>query len=158
MGYLNPIQLAALVIVGVLLVVADAHSRQGTTWGEYHVGSNHSEVGYTDRTGYHKFNENNTGGGISYEVSNNFEVGAGFFKNSYNNRSVYGGVDFHTSRARYLSVGVSLGPITGYKDTPQGNRWMVLPNVVFGNDKVRTKIGYIPGDVSVMTLTVGIGF
>jgi len=158
MGYLNPIQLALLIIAGLLLVCLDARAVQGTTWGEYHVGSNHSAPGYTDASGYHKFNENNTGGGISHEVSNNFEVGAGFFKNSYSNRSVYGGVDFHTSRTRYVSVGVSLGPITGYKDTPQATRWMVLPNVVFGNDKIRTKIGYIPGDVSVMTLTMGVGF
>lgn len=158
MGYLNPIQLAALIIVGLLLVVADAHSVQGQYWGEYHVGSNHSEPGYRDRDGYHEFNENNTGGGLSYEVSNNFEVGAGFFKNSYNNRSVYGGIDFHTSRTRYLSVGVALGPITGYQNTPQATHWMILPNIVFGTGRVRTKIGYIPGDVSVTTLTVGVGF
>ena len=178
MGYLNPIQLAAMIIVGMLLVVADAHSVQGQYWGEYHVGSNHSQkyyylktpncyIGRVDgkrhcfageRTVRHEFNENNTGGGISYEVTNNFEVGAGFFKNSFGNTAVYGGVDFHTSRARYVSVGVSLGPITGYKDTIMDTHWMILPNVVFGNDRVRTKIGYIPGDVSVTTLTVGIGF
>ena len=158
MGYLNPIQLAALIIAGLLLVVADAHSVHSQYWGEYHVGSNHSQPGYFDRNGYREFNENNTGGGITYEIDNNVEVLGGFFKNSYNNTAVYGGFDFHTSRARYVSVGVALGPITGYKDTPQNAYWMVLPNVVFGNDKVRTKIGYIPGDVSVMTLTVGIGF
>lgn len=158
MGYLNPIQLAALIIAGLVLIAFDAHSRQGTTWGEYHVGSNHSQSYYYDETGRHDFNENNTGGGISHEVSNNFEVGAGFFKNSYSNTSMYGGIDIHTSRARYVSIGVSLGPITGYADTPQGNRWMILPNLVFGNDRIRTKIGYIPGDVSVTTLTIGVGF
>ncbi|MCP4342896.1 MAG: hypothetical protein GY799_29440 [Desulfobulbaceae bacterium] len=122
------------------------------------MGSNHSEPGYWTRDGYREFNENNTGGGISHEISNNFEVGAGFFKNSYGNRSVYGGVDFHTSRTRLVSIGVSLGPITGYANTPQATHWMVLPNIVMNYGPVRTKIGYIPGDISVLTYTVGVGF
>lgn len=158
MGYLNPIQLAMLIIVGMLLVVADAHSAPGTYWGEYHVGSRHSTAGYYENGQFHKWNENNTGGGISYEVTDNFEVGAGFFKNSYSNHSFYAGVDFHTSSYRYLRAGISLAPITGYKDTPQGNRFMVLPNIVMQTGKVRTKVGILPGDVTLVTLTVGVAF
>ncbi len=150
-----------------------AHASEGTIWGEYHVGSNHSEPGYyqpkyyTSRvtnkpvqvgSTYHEYNENNTGGGLSYEVTNHIEIGAGFFKNSYHNTSIYSGADLHTDRRKRISVGISVAAVTGYKDTPENTHVMILPNVVVGNEHLRMKIGYVPGAVSLTTLTVGIGF
>lgn len=152
------VHIAGLMVVGIMLVWQDAHSAQW--WGEYHVGSNHSERYYRDTDGTLKeFNERNTGGGISYAISEHAELGAGFFRNSFNKTSVYAGIDVHTSTHRAVRVGVSLAPVTGYQNTPAVTHWMILPNVVFGNNKVRTKVGIMPiGEVKFMTLTVGIGF
>lgn len=158
MKQITTYHIIALIFVGIVLVIQSAHASPGTYWGEYHVGSRHSTPGYYDNGVYHKWNEKNTGGGLSYEVSYNFETTLGFYRNSYNKLSVYGGVDFHTASSRAWRVGVSLGPITGYKDTPQKSRFMVLPNIVLNEGTVRTKIGLIPGDVTVLTLSMGIAF
>jgi len=160
MDNLTKVHIVALIAIGLLLIWQDAHSDVGQIWGEYHVGSVHSQsYWYDENHSRHEFNEDNTGGGISYEASNHVEFGAGFFRNSYNNTSVYAGIDLHSDARRPLRIGISVAPITGYRDTPMNSDWMLLPNVVTKVGNVRTKIGWIPvGKVKVLTLTVGIGF
>ena len=152
------LHLVMLVIIGIALWVQDAHSQE--IWGEYHMGSRHSELyWYDDKGERHEFNETNTGGGVSFGVHPNLEIGVGFFRNSYNNTSVYAGVDIHTDSRKPLRVGVSVAPITGYKDTPQDTHFMVLPNVVMRAGQIRTKVGIMPiGEIKLITLTVGVGF
>lgn len=147
------------------------HAGEGQVWGEYHVGSNHSKPGYNQTTHYRgigggytetkfvKYNEQNTGGGLVYEVSDTFEVSTGFYKNSFNNTTLYGAVDFHMYRTYPVAFGITIGRVSGYRDVPGATDYMALPNIVFGTDKVRVKVGYIPfGDVKVTTLTVGLAF
>jgi hypothetical protein len=161
MSTLGKVILFILFAVTVVMHILHHHANAGELWGEYHVGSNHSERYYWDGGKRHEYNEKNTGGGISYGVNNNIEVISGVYRNSYDNTSIYAGADIHTSRVKYLSVGVSAGRITGYDDTPLGTKYMVLPNVVVGNEYsvFRVKVGIQPiGDVKMMTLTVGLNF
>ena len=146
------------VSAGYSLYKNSAHA--GEIWGEYHVGSNHSDKYWYDDNGRrHEFNENNTGGGISYGINDNVEVIGGFYRNSYDNTSVYAGADVHTGRRHGISVGVSAGKITGYEDTPTATKFMVLPNVVIGNRRsvFRTKVSIMPiGKVKFISLTIGL--
>ncbi len=154
MKRLNKIDMAALTVIGLMLVAQDAFA--GKIWGEYHVGSKHAKATYEENGIRKEFNEKNTGGGLSYELNNHIDITGGFFRNSFNKNSMYAGIDVHT--AGMVRVGVAAGRITGYKDTPVNTDWIVTPNVTFGNGRVRTRVGLIPTETKVLTLTVGIAF
>ena len=159
MSTLGKVILFILFAVTVVMHILHHHANAGELWGEYHVGSNHSERYYWEGNERHEYNEKNTGGGIAYGLNDNIEVIGGFYRNSYDNTSSYVGADIHTGRRHGVSVGVSAGRITGYEDTPLGTKYMVLPNVVIGNEYnvFRVKVGIQPiGDGKLMTLTIGL--
>lgn len=135
-------------------------------WGEVHLASRHSQPTYNHATTYRgyggsyktteqrEFNERNLGLGAMYGINPHVEIGAGFYKNSYNRTSVYVGGDLHTDSRRAVRLGVRTGAITGYEESD----WMILPNVTVGSDHVRLMVGVIPGKISVLTATVGMLF
>jgi len=114
-----------------------------------------------------EYNETNLGLGAKYEFQEGFEVVGGFFDNSYNKTSVYGGMNFkHTIKFMdgilEIAPGLTAGFVSGYDDTPersQGLRPMVLPNISATVNHVQVTLGYIPGigedTVSVTTLQAG---
>jgi hypothetical protein len=142
----------------ILFSVLWATTAEAGVWGEYHIGSNHlNGRTYVENGVVKQLNERNTGLGVSYAISPHAEVTAGFYRNSYNKTSRYAGVDFHTSTRQGVRVGVMAGPLTGYDDTPEPAKWMVMPNVTWGTKHLRTRVGFVPL-VDVLTLSVGIGF
>ena len=128
-------------------------------WIELHAGSKHGESTYYDLRGHkQEYNETNLGLGIMFPVNQHLEVGAGFFKNSYNINTLYTGFDIHTTDRAPVRYGLSVALVDGYQDTPTPTRVMVLPNLTMGNEHIRLKIGIIPIGVPLVTLTVGFRF
>ena len=176
MKYLHPVQIVCLILAGVILIVNDARGAEGDLWLDLHIGSKHSRSHWTwdtnimDMNGNgdilavkhdeYRFREFNPGAGITYETTNNISISSGFVINSYDNLSVYTMFDFHTdSRARF-SYGISVGPITGYLDTPEATWLMVQPHVTMRTTKnTRARLGAQPfGTVSYLTLSGSVRF
>ena len=148
--------IAIAIICAVVLAFTAPNARAETPWVEVHVASKHSHDAWgTDNTPY---NEVNTGLGIMFPLDEYTEVGFGGFINSYNKETLYTGFDIHTTSRAPVRYGVSMAVMTGYEDTPNPSRIMILPNLTIGNEYVRLKIGVLPGPVSLVTFTVGARF
>ena len=78
-------------------------------------------------------NERNYGAGIEIPRSPSMAYTGGFFRNSYDDFSIYGGMSFEGRRG-FLSVGVIGGAVSGY---PQADVLpVVAPFVSFGNERM----------------------
>jgi hypothetical protein len=105
------------------------------------------------------FNEDNFGLGVRYEAHENLDVSVGFYDNSFYNTSVYAGVEVHTKRERWISVGASLALVSGYSGTPTETIMFVLPMVQIGPPQIGARIGYMPfGEVKFGTMQFYVGF
>lgn len=133
-------------------------SAGASPWIEGHLLSNHGEDMYTYEGETHVYNERHQGVGVALPLTLHTEVGAGYFKNSYNIDSYYAGVDVHTSSRRGARIGVSVYLVDGYMDTPTPTFITALPNIVLATDNVRVKVGYMPVGVSVLTMSIGFRF
>ena len=146
----------AILFIFIMLGVTWAYQAHADDWVEVHIGSKHSEDTYYDHETYEKkeFNETNLGLGYMHGLNEHIEVGFGGYKNSYNIDSFYTGFDLHTDTRDFVRLGVRAGIITGYDFTPI----MVLPNVTFTNGNVRMMVGWIPGEINVITVSAGFKF
>lgn len=153
------------IVVTMLLVIStQVHSLDG--WLDIHLASSHAESTYNDQSGNDvEYNQNNFGLGLSLPVYANIDARTGFFKNSFNNTTVYLGADFHTNSNKLISAGLNTGLASGYKDSPVHTSTLTLMLVPYLTLKVknfRTQLGFIPAidpkQVAVWTLTVGVQF
>ena len=167
---LSRIDIAGLICVGLMLVAQDAYS---DTWVDIHLGSKHmsSDGWYSYQDGErvnHEWNERNLGIGVDHDITHNVSALAGVFVNSFHILTYYAGFDLHTSRAKPIQVGVSVGPLKGYEDTIMPVKFMAQPNLVAEIGDARIKFGWLPGaileevtgeeHIDVLTLSVGFRF
>lgn len=105
------------------------------------------------------FNSNNGGIGIRGELEDWLDVGFGFYKNSFYKTSVYGGIEIHTSRKRFVSLGLTLMAVSGYMDTPTPTPVIVMPVINLGIPEIGMRVGYMPfGEVPFATMSFYVGF
>ena len=121
-------------------------------------------VGYEEK----EFQNINPGLGLRYHGDENVDFTIGFFLNSFDDLSIYGAIEPHTSSKRLVQVGIMMGLATGYEDyvdhaaalTP-----FILPNMQFNfptNTPTALKIGVLPNsifgyNVDVLTFQLSIG-
>jgi hypothetical protein len=150
---LTKVDIAGLIVVGLLLVWQDARAADLVL----HVGSNHFG---TDAQEY-DFNERNLGVGVKYDLTRGLALRGGVYDNSYNRGSVYLGGDVHTNN-RMVNAGVQAGVVSGYDGTPQGAGSVTayfLPYVSVGTRTVKAEVGCLPplvGGIGVLTLSVSV--
>jgi len=142
------------------LVAAKAQASDGQLWLDLNVTGKHSRDYWWEEVDgekiKHPYNENNFGVGLSYGISDYFDVlGGTVFKNSYNNSSIYFGGNvkypFHLFSDTRLEVGLMLAGATGYKGTNDEDRMVgnflpyVIPNVTLVTEDIfYARLGYVP--------------
>jgi hypothetical protein len=112
---------------------------------------------FTETEKRRKFNSANFGLGLKYGLAKYADAFVGFYDNSYDKTSFYGGVnikrDFHPGGGKFrVAPGLKLGLVTGYAGTPDNDAaWgpgdtapMAIPNIEVGYGSVYTNAGYIP--------------
>lgn len=106
------------------------------------------------------FNENNSGIGIRWQIENFLDTSIGFFKNSYDNTTVYVGGEIHTPRTYFVSVGLMAAFVTGYTgNIPTPTPILALPIMQIGVPQFGIRVGYMPlGKVKFGTLSFYVGF
>ena len=130
---------------------------QADTWIDIHLVSMHSSPTYTKDGKEYAYNEKNIGLGLDIPRTKNASYIAGFYDNSYNNTTVYGGMDFHS--AGIFAMGVSAGLVTGYQSVHDtSNSAYVKPLVVLTfvvkKSNFRVK-GGITGNGDAITFSLG---
>ena len=103
------------------------------------------------------YNSANYGFGLKYGLAKYADAFVGFYDNSYDKTSFYGGVnikrDFYPGGGKFrVAPGLKLGLTTGYEGTPDddaawgpgGTAPMAVPNIEVGYGSVYTNAGYIP--------------
>jgi hypothetical protein len=120
--------------------------------------SRHSAATYTHLGDTRKYNSQNLGLGVTWSASRIFELSAGWYNNSYYQTSVYASArikyDWNISKL-IISPGVGIGIVTGYDSTPArayAIQPLALPNLRVSYCGYGVTLGYIPGNVSVLTL------
>lgn len=165
---------AALILIGLALFTQDAIAAEGDMWFDVHFGSVHSKNMWLDEEPLYspsgiymwdipverKFREFNPGIGITYETTDNLSISSGFVLNSFDNTSMYAVLDVHTSSRALVSYGVSVGPTSGYLNTPVETWYTVQPNIVLRTTKnTRARIGVQPfGEVKYLSFSGSIKF
>ena len=103
-----------LKLLVTLLSVTLANNTSAETWLDIHLLSRHFTTTYTKEGMDYAYNENNLGLGLDISRTKNSSYIVGFFDNSYNNTTVYAGMDFHSTGV--LAIGISAGVATGYQN------------------------------------------
>ncbi len=175
-----------LIALTLCTLAGGVNADVGDTWLNIHGFSSHlRHSGYYDTTEvpaynvvtqsaytsehleYIPYNQVNLGLGVSYEFVDGIDARVGFFDNSFHELSVYGAMNWHTSYSRFVAVGVQVGVISGYQDTPIGTgepvMFMALPALSFQASDYRIEFGYIPSGstataTDVITMTIGMRF
>jgi len=153
----------------VLLISTGVHA---DVWIDLHIGSMHADDEYQIGTSsapleqewrefdYVPYNQVNLGIGLDYGINKYNSVIAGFYDNSYNRLSFYGGWDLHTDDTEAVSFGITGGLVSGYEHTPnihsKDSPVVVMPNIVFSNEYARIKVGFIPAKDGVVNISIGV--
>ncbi len=154
----------------IILYSGLTHSTEGDLWLDVNVASYHTSSEYCYNGRCQEYNQFNYGAGISYEVHKSLELTGGYFRNSYNKNSFYGGGkikhDFLIKKF-VVTPGVMLGVMTGYEDTEVDAskiQPIALPTLGLAYGKFRGVVGYLPisligaGSANVITFQAGIKF
>ena len=147
-----------------MLVGNTAYSIEG--WMNIHLASSHVQPAYYDKGKPHPYNKHNFGIGLAMPISTKLDAITGFYDNSYNETSIYAGVNYHTANKYGLSAGINLGLVSGYEDTPSTDykiMIMLVPHITYAVKNFRAEFGLIPsyvtaGEISAMSLTIGTRF
>lgn len=130
---------------------------------DMNTGSKHS----SDTYGKNKYyNEENNGFGMTYGYSETLDIKAGFFDNSYNKTSFYGGAvfnhDYYVFNDMVISPGLGLIFATGYRNTPANAPAIapiLYPTITLGHKTLRSTVGYVPyGEDTVFTFQTQVQF
>ncbi len=135
-----------IITLGVPLML---RAEEGSILADIHTTAWHSRDGY-GKNEEKKYNQNNLGVGLRYNFSNNFQLGGGYFKNSFDRDSFYAAIgahyDFRSRTGLFLTPSLELGGATGYDDTPidMDLAPLVVPSVTFGYRRTGFKVSFIP--------------
>lgn len=107
-------------ILAAALVLA-SFPAAGDVFLDINGASKHSKDTYHYRGVTQEYNSRNAGLGLTVDLNKYFDLSGGFYDNSYNRLSVYGGVtikhDLFYGDFR-ITPGVAVGVATGYRNTP----------------------------------------
>lgn len=140
------------------------------TWLDVNVTSWHSEETYRWERQERRYNSSNFGLGIGRELTDYFEVKAGWFDNSYEKTSVYAIAaikhDLLGSPRWVVAPGAAVGLVSGYQNTPEQTAaltpWGLLTLTLGKEHGWRAMIGYMPsrlfqaGTVDIVTLQISL--
>lgn len=141
-------------------LVGSAYGAGGDVWLDLNLGSKHfgGSDGYCYQGTCGSLNQNNPGIGMSYEYTDNVELKAGYYENSYFKTTAYLAV---TASANYRSHGFSLSPgltvgvVTGYDETrvmADQVQPVAMASLKLQYREVRAILTYLP-----MRQVVGVG-
>lgn len=110
----------------------------------------HSNNTYIYRGQPGKYNGKNSGLGFTYGINKHVEAFAGYYYNSYNRDTVYGGVKIKHDIAigdATITPGINIGAATGYDKTPAQSehyQLVIMPAVRVAYRGVGLTLGYLP--------------
>ena len=151
-------------ILPIVLLLLSAPAQAGISYIDLSIGSIHTKSTVEDDFGKeYDINSFNYGIGLTYEQDDPGapDLRIGVVHNSYSDTSFYGVLNPHTSFERRWAVGVLLGVVTGYKDTPIDSDVVavVAPQLVYLHDRYRAELLFLYGQyASAIGLNIGIGF
>jgi len=149
-------------LIILLLITNTALANQPKLWLDLNIYSWHSKDYYIENDTKKEFSKSNPGVFLRYEVHKNLDIGAGLFYHSYEEWTPALGIEVHTSRSKWVSIGTIIGYAPGYKDTPQNTVMFVLPIVQIQTPTLPAlgmRIGYSPfGEVDFGTVQLTLGF
>lgn len=133
-----------------LLLAGSTATHAGDLYLDVNGYSFHSKDSYVYRGQPGKYNPRNPGIGVSYAFAKNAEVFAGYYYNSFNRDTVYGGVkikhDFDFGNFT-VTPGLNVGFATGYANTPAQSDYyqlVIMPAVRVTYRSVGMTLGYVP--------------
>lgn len=156
----------------LLIATTNSYALDSQLWLDINIGSKHSKDKWyngvlcdenwencdpsTGEVG--EYNENNLGAGLTYGITDYFDVLGGFIsKNSFNNFSLYGGGNlkypiFIKRKKLRFEPGIMLAVATGYEGTRLEHKFSVgdltpfplLNLTVFVYDVIYARVGYFP--------------
>jgi hypothetical protein len=153
-----------IVFIVILMFSGSLAALDQNEWTlDINTGSKHSKETYAKNKYY---NEENDGFGLTFGYSDMIDIKVGFFENSYEKSSIYGGAvfnkDYYLFNDIVVSPGVGLIFATGYHNTPVDAPMLapiVYPTITIGHKTLRSTIGYIPyGEDTVFTFQTQIQF
>jgi len=146
----------------LLLTISSAYSASGDSWLDINLSSIHGDEDYnvkecstcTKKT--KNYNGFNPGIGLSYSITDYFDVAGGGYWNSFEKPSVYGEgslkYPIRLKTGSDLDIGVFGGVVTGYAKTPKDKQGLVhyglmpmggiFSAITYG--RFRFKIRYVP--------------
>lgn len=137
-------------IITVFLLLVAAPAQAGDLYLDVNGYSWHSKQNYVYRGQAGTYNPHNAGLGVTYGLSQYTEVCAGYYYNSFNRDTLYGGVkikhDFDLGSVT-ITPGLNVGVATGYANTPaQSDHYqlVIMPAVRLTYQGVGLTIGYVP--------------
>lgn len=156
------------IIVAILLAAAvPAHA--GDLYLDVNGHSWHSKNTYTYRGQQGEYNGQNPGLGVTYGLGNHLEAFTGYFVNSFQRATVYGGAKIkHDLVFGKVTVtpGLNIGIATGYDKTPAQSdyyQFVIMPAVRIVYRDVGVTLGYVPkvekenfDAVSTLTLQINV--
>lgn len=138
------------IIATAILLFASNASHAGDLYLDVNGYSWHSKQDYIYRGQPGKYNPYNAGIGVTYGLTQNVEAFAGYYYNSFNRDTVYGGVkikhDFDFGNFT-ITPGINFGVATGYADTPAQSDYyqlVIMPAVRVTYRGIGLTLGYVP--------------
>jgi len=147
-------------------VIADPNDK---IYLDVHLASLHTKSNFVVDGEQYNLNQKNFGLGITFPVYSNRTGKAdanasyrfGFYKNSYNDISMYGGIDLHTKYTNGFGTGAILGLVNGYKNSPtkQDFGFAIIPHVQYIYNSYKAEVAYLSGKYTqAVTLTISYSF
>ena len=137
-------------IITILALLAAIPAHAGDLYLDVNGYSWHSSDTYVYKGKRQEYNSKNAGLGLTYGINKYVEAFAGFYDNSYNHDTLYGGVkiklDFEVAGVT-ITPSLNVGVATGYADTPAQSDYyqlVIMPAVRVTYRGVGLTLGYVP--------------
>lgn len=147
---MKTIIMALLLAIAAPVHASDKWSKSGYISIDINGYSKHSHDTYVYQGILREYNSKNAGLGVNYGLNKYVEAFVGFYDNSYNKNTFYGGAklkhDFVMGNV-VVTPGISVGVSTGYEDTVvQADKYqfIAMPTVRVTYRGVGLTIGYVP--------------
>lgn len=134
-------------------------AEEGDVFLDINLLSIHDPSTYVEDNNVKDYNDDTHGLGVTYDLAKHYQLKFGWYKNSYNEPSWYGGINIKTDW-KYVQPGIAFVGVTGYDDTIEETAvvaFLALPNLsVPINRDHRLFVGYIPkfGEYETQVLTL----
>ncbi len=131
-----------------------AQEHKDKIWLDMTITSWHERDYYVLDGQRYKFNDQNFGLGLAWEFQKNMELKGGFANNSYDDLSLYVGLNFKMDLLDhpdwFIQPGIFAGLATGYDEPPE-DLGVITPmgmlTLTGGYKKIRATAGYVPTDL-----------